>query len=112
MSQLAGAADSTTLPFLIMFGPDKCEDKKQIHLIVQMHLTNGSVVEHRLRAPPVPEQFAPPLSKARDINRVRETTLYTALITRNLTVEILVDTKLVRTANLHSPEDFDPPLPD
>lgn len=85
-------------PYSIMFGPDKCGLTNKVHFIF-CHKNPKSMEysEHHLKAPPVPK-----------IDKF--THVYSAIITLNNTLQILIDGKEVKTANLLSSKDFDPPV--
>ncbi|CAK9226050.1 unnamed protein product [Sphagnum troendelagicum] len=85
-------------PYSIMFGPDKCGLTNKVHFIF-CHKNPKSMEysEHHLKAPPVPK-----------IDKF--THVYSAIITLNNTLRILIDGKEVKTANLLSSKDFDPPV--
>lgn len=75
-------------PYTIMFGPDRCGDVDKVHFILQHQnpLTKKWEEKH-LVSPPTVE------------NNVR-THLYTLHIAQNNTIQIFIDMKLVKEANL------------
>jgi len=101
-----GFGDST--PYAVMFGPDKCENQKLVRFIIQRRAANGTLIEHHLKSPPVPKQMGARGNK--HFKAVRQTHLYTAIITSDLQIELRINGESVRTADLRSKEDFDPPL--
>ncbi|PON57007.1 Calreticulin/calnexin [Parasponia andersonii] len=85
-------------PYSIMFGPDKCGSTNKLHFILKhKNPKNGEYVEHHLKNPPsVPSD--------------KLTHVYTALLTPDNELRILVDGEEKKKANFLSPEDFEPPL--
>ena len=83
-------------PFVVMFGPDICGKMDRIHVIIpHFNPVSGKWSEHRLRGGPRPA------------NDTR-THLYTLVIRRDDSVEILIDQINKFTGSLHT--DFDPPF--
>uniref|UniRef100_A0A7S3NM33 Calnexin n=1 Tax=Aureoumbra lagunensis TaxID=44058 RepID=A0A7S3NM33_9STRA len=83
-------------PFVLMFGPDKCGMTDKVHFIVrQQNKISGEWIEHHLKDGP----------KAKTNKKAH---LYTAIISKDDSIEILIDGDSVFTGNLM--ESLDPPL--
>ena len=83
-------------PFVVMFGPDLCGKTDRIHVIIpHFNPVSGQWSEHRLHGGPRP---------VNDTN----THLYTLIIRRDDSVEILIDQINKFTGSLHT--DFEPPF--
>ncbi|XP_062099388.1 calnexin homolog [Humulus lupulus] len=85
-------------PYSIMFGPDKCGSTNKVHFILKhKNPKSGEYVEHHLKSPPsVPSD--------------KLTHVYTAVLTPDNEVRILVDGEEKKKANFLSSDDFEPPL--
>uniref|UniRef100_A0A803PIY5 Calnexin homolog n=1 Tax=Cannabis sativa TaxID=3483 RepID=A0A803PIY5_CANSA len=85
-------------PYAIMFGPDKCGSTNKVHFILKhKNPKNGEYVEHHLKSPPsVPSD--------------KLTHVYTAILTPDNEVRILVDGEEKKKANFLSSDDFEPAL--
>ncbi|KAL9239413.1 hypothetical protein vseg_013739 [Gypsophila vaccaria] len=85
-------------PYSIMFGPDKCGSTNKVHFILKhKNPKSGEYVEHHLKFPPsVPSD--------------KLTHVYTAILTPDNGVRILVDGEEKKKANLLSDEDFEPAI--
>jgi len=81
-------------PYIIMFGPDKCGSSDKVHFIFR-HMNPKSKVweEKHLKTPP-------------SIKNDQLTHLYSLIIRKDNSFEILIDTKSVRKGKLL--EDFEP----
>ncbi|XP_010546112.1 PREDICTED: calnexin homolog 1-like [Tarenaya hassleriana] len=85
-------------PYSIMFGPDKCGVTNKVHFILKhKNPKSGKYLEHHLKFPP-----SVPFDKLSHV--------YTAVLTTDNEVRILVDGEEKKKGNLLSAEDFDPPL--
>jgi calnexin len=85
-------------PYTIMFGPDKCGSTNKVHFILKhKNPKTGDFVEHHLKFPP-----SVPYDKL--------THVYTAVITPDNHLHILIDGEEKKKANFLSSEDFEPPL--
>jgi calnexin len=86
-----------TAPYSIMFGPDKCGSTNKVHFIFRHKSPKtGEYVEHHLKSPPTP------------VND-KLSHVYTAVISPDNTVKILVDGEEKKTAELLG-SDFEPPV--
>jgi calnexin len=85
-------------PYSIMFGPDKCGITNKVHFILKhKNPKTGEYVEHHLKSPPsVPSD--------------KLTHIYTAILTPDNEVRILVDGEEKKKANFLSSDDFEPAL--
>ncbi|GMH16699.1 hypothetical protein Nepgr_018540 [Nepenthes gracilis] len=85
-------------PYTIMFGPDKCGSTNKVHFILKhKNPKSGEYVEHHLKYPPsVPSD--------------KLTHVYTAILTPDNRVRILIDGEEKKAANFFSAEDFDPAI--
>ncbi|XP_071722508.1 calnexin homolog 1-like isoform X2 [Rutidosis leptorrhynchoides] len=85
-------------PYSIMFGPDKCGATNKVHFILKhKNPKSGEYVEHHLKFPPsVPSD--------------KLTHVYTAILTPDNEVRILVDGEEKKKANFLSADDFEPAL--
>ncbi|KAL1554070.1 calnexin [Salvia divinorum] len=85
-------------PYTIMFGPDRCGATNKVHFILKhKNPKSGNFVEHHLKFPPsVPSD--------------KLTHVYTAILTPDNEVRILVDGEEKKKGNFLSGDDFDPPL--
>jgi len=85
-------------PYTIMFGPDKCGSTNKVHFILKhRNPKTGDFVEHHLKFPPsVPQD--------------KLTHVYTAVITPDNHLHILIDGEEKKKANFLSSEDFEPAL--
>lgn len=85
-------------PYSIMFGPDKCGATNKVHFILKhKNPKTGEYVEHHLKFPPsVPSD--------------KLTHVYTAILTPDNGVQILVDGEEKKKANFLSSDDFEPAL--
>lgn len=85
-------------PYSIMFGPDKCGSTNKVHFILKhKNPKKGEYVEHHLKFPPsVPSD--------------KLTHVYTAILSPDNELRILVDGEEKKKANFLSSEDFEPPL--
>ncbi|XP_044460439.1 calnexin homolog 1-like, partial [Mangifera indica] len=85
-------------PYSIMFGPDRCGSTDKIHFIFNhKNPKNGEYIEHHLQEPP-----SVPSDKISHV--------YTAIISPDNRVSILVDGDERRNSYLLSGDDFEPPL--
>ncbi|XP_047312004.1 calnexin homolog [Impatiens glandulifera] len=85
-------------PYSIMFGPDKCGATNKVHFILNhKNPKTGEYVEHHLKYP-----ASVPSDKL--------THVYTAILTSDNGVRILVDGEEKKKANFLSSEDFEPSL--
>ncbi|PON95808.1 Calreticulin/calnexin [Trema orientale] len=85
-------------PYSIMFGSDKCGSTNKVHFILKhKNLKNWKYVEHHLN-----NRSSVPSDKL--------THVYTALLTLDNKLRLLVDDEEKKTANFLSSEDFEPPL--
>ncbi|PON35722.1 Calreticulin/calnexin [Trema orientale] len=81
-----------------MFGPDKCVSTNKVHFILKhKYPKNWKYVEHHLNNP---------LSVLSD----KLTHVYTALLTPDNELRLLVDDEEKKKATFLSLEDFEPPL--
>ena len=86
---------SDQTPYTIMFGPDKCGAKNQVHFIFRhKNPSSGEYEEKHLTAPP--------LALASDML----TTLYTLIVRPDQTFSILINNESVKEGSLL--KDFDP----
>ncbi|XP_021761281.1 calnexin homolog [Chenopodium quinoa] len=85
-------------PYSIMFGPDKCGSTNKVHFILKhKNPKSGEYVEHHLKFPPsVPSD--------------KLTHVYTAVLTPDNEVRILVDGEEKKRANLLLGDDFEPAI--
>lgn len=85
-------------PYSIMFGPDKCGSTNKVHFILKhKNPKSGEYVEHHLKSPPsVPSD--------------KLTHVYTAILTPDNGVRILIDGEEKKKANFLSGEDFEPAI--
>ncbi|XP_078433215.1 calnexin homolog [Wolffia australiana] len=85
-------------PYSIMFGPDKCGATNKVHFILKMkNPKTGAYAEHHLKLPP-----SVPYDKLSHV--------YTAVLTPDNRLKILLDGEEKKAADLLSADDFDPPL--
>ncbi|KAH9605395.1 hypothetical protein KSS87_004577 [Heliosperma pusillum] len=85
-------------PYSIMFGPDKCGSTNKVHFILKHKNPNsGEYVEHHLKFPP-----SVPSDKLSHV--------YTAILTPDNGVSILVDGEEKKKANLLTGDDFEPAI--
>ncbi|KAL5538630.1 hypothetical protein UlMin_044617 [Ulmus minor] len=85
-------------PYAIMFGPDKCGSTNKVHFILKhKNPKSGEYVEHHLKFPP-----SVPADKLSHV--------YTAILTPDNQVRILIDGEEKKKANFLSGEDFEPAL--
>ena len=80
--------------YIIMFGPDKCGSLKKVHFIFK-HFTGGKFYEKNMKIPPEPLLD-------------NKTHVYSLIIRKDNTFQILIDSNIVRLGNLLN--DFDPPV--
>ncbi|KAL9243353.1 hypothetical protein vseg_017249 [Gypsophila vaccaria] len=85
-------------PYSIMFGPDKCGSTNKVHFILKhKNPKSGEYVEHHLKFPPsVPSD--------------KLTHVYTAILTPDNGVRILVDGEEKKKANFLTGDDFEPAI--
>ncbi|XP_028062802.1 calnexin homolog [Camellia sinensis] len=85
-------------PYSIMFGPDKCGATNKVHFILKhKNPKSGEYIEHHLKYPPsVPSD--------------KLTHVYTAILTPDNDLRILIDGEEKKKANFFSAEDFEPAL--
>ncbi|XP_077250168.1 calnexin homolog [Tasmannia lanceolata] len=85
-------------PYSIMFGPDKCGSVNKVHFIFKhKNPKTGEYVEHHLKYPPsVPSD--------------KLTHLYTAILTPDNELRILIDGEEKKKTSFLSADDFEPPL--
>ncbi|KAM7471595.1 hypothetical protein LguiA_009778 [Lonicera macranthoides] len=85
-------------PYSIMFGPDKCGLTNKVHFILKhKNPKSREYIEHHLKVPPsVPSD--------------KLTHVYTAILTPDNEVRILVDGEEKKKANFLSTDDFEPAL--
>ncbi|XP_014505844.1 calnexin homolog isoform X2 [Vigna radiata var. radiata] len=85
-------------PYSIMFGPDKCGATNKVHFIFKhKNPKSGEYVEHHLKHPP-----SVPSDKLSHV--------YTAILTPDNEVQVLIDGEQKKKANFLSADDFEPPL--
>ncbi|XP_047156107.1 calnexin homolog isoform X2 [Vigna umbellata] len=85
-------------PYSIMFGPDKCGATNKVHFIFKhKNPKSGEYVEHHLKHPP-----SVPSDKLSHV--------YTAILTADNEVQVLIDGEQKKKANFLSADDFEPPL--
>eukprot|EP00189_Rhodosorus_marinus_P003254 CAMPEP_0113958286 /NCGR_PEP_ID=MMETSP0011_2-20120614/3304_1 /TAXON_ID=101924 /ORGANISM="Rhodosorus marinus" /LENGTH=527 /DNA_ID=CAMNT_0000969069 /DNA_START=98 /DNA_END=1681 /DNA_ORIENTATION=- /assembly_acc=CAM_ASM_000156 len=85
-----------SVPYSIMFGPDRCGADAKVHFIFQhKNEKSGKLVEHHMKDPPSP---------ASD----KSTHLYTLAVFKNMTFAVYVDNQKERGGSLF--EEFEPPL--
>ncbi|GAB2289335.1 hypothetical protein Dimus_023640 [Dionaea muscipula] len=85
-------------PYTIMFGPDKCGSTNKVHFILKhKNPKSGEYIEHHLKYPP-----SVPSDKLSHV--------YTAILTPNNELRILVDGEEKKKGNFLSAEDFDPAI--
>ncbi|KMS97456.1 hypothetical protein BVRB_5g126880 [Beta vulgaris subsp. vulgaris] len=85
-------------PYSIMFGPDKCGSTNKVHFILKhKNPKSGEFVEHHLKFPP-----SVPSDKLSHV--------YTAILTPDNEVWILVDGEEKKKANLLLGDDFEPAI--
>ncbi|KAK4764167.1 hypothetical protein SAY87_013605 [Trapa incisa] len=85
-------------PYTIMFGPDKCGSTNKVHFILKhKNPKTGEYVEHHLKYPP-----SVPYDKL--------THVYTAILTSDNEVKILIDGEEKKKGNFLSADDFEPAL--
>ncbi|KAI4385328.1 hypothetical protein MLD38_003368 [Melastoma candidum] len=85
-------------PYSIMFGPDKCGVTNKVHFIFNhKNPKTGEYDEHHLKYPPTV-----PYDKLSHV--------YTAIMTPDNELRVLIDGEEKKKANFLSGEDFDPPL--
>ncbi|KAL9256901.1 Calnexin homolog 1-like protein [Drosera capensis] len=85
-------------PYTIMFGPDKCGMTNKVHFILKhKNPKSGEYVEHHLKYPP-----SVPSDKLSHV--------YTAILTPDNGLRILIDGEEKKKANFLSSEDFDPAI--
>lgn len=85
-------------PYSIMFGPDKCGATNKVHFIYKhKNPKSGEYVEHHLKYPP-------------SIPSDKKTHVYSAILTPDNQVRILIDGEEKKKANLLSADDFEPAL--
>ncbi|PON91756.1 Calreticulin/calnexin [Trema orientale] len=84
--------------YSIMFGPDKYGSTNKVHFILKhKNPKNGEYVEHHLK-------------NSASVPSDKLTHVYTALLTPDNELRILVDDEEKKKANFLSSEDFEPPL--
>lgn len=85
-------------PYSIMFGPDKCGSTNKVHFILKhKNPKSGEYVEHHLRFPPsVPSD--------------KMTHVYTAILTPDNELRILIDGEEKKKVNFLSADDFEPAI--
>lgn len=85
-------------PYSIMFGPDKCGSTNKVHFILKhKNPKSGEYVEHHLRFPPsVPSD--------------KITHVYTAILTPDNELRILIDGEEKKKVNFLSADDFEPAI--
>lgn len=87
---------SNETPYTIMFGPDKCGEQDKVHFIIRHKNPISKVYEEKhLTNPP-------------KIKRDTQTHLYTLVIRKDDTFQVLIDQEVVRSGNFG--EDFQPPF--
>ncbi|KAL5570351.1 hypothetical protein UlMin_026926 [Ulmus minor] len=85
-------------PYAIMFGPDKCGSTNKVHFILKhKNPKSGDYVEHHLKNPP-----SVPADKLSHV--------YTAILTPDNELRILIDGEEKKKANFLSADDFEPAL--
>ncbi|GAB4860338.1 hypothetical protein Ancab_035496 [Ancistrocladus abbreviatus] len=85
-------------PYSIMFGPDKCGSTNKVHFILKhKNPKSGEYIEHHLKYPP-----SVPSDKLSHV--------YTAILTPDSVLRILVDGEEKKKAKFLSTEDFDPAI--
>ncbi|KAH9618171.1 hypothetical protein KSS87_004344 [Heliosperma pusillum] len=85
-------------PYSIMFGPDKCGFTNKVHFILKhKNPISGEYVEHHLKSPP---SFT--------VDKLSH--VYTAILTPDNGVRILIDGEEKKKANFLSAEDFEPAI--
>uniref|UniRef100_A0A7N0VEM1 Calnexin n=1 Tax=Kalanchoe fedtschenkoi TaxID=63787 RepID=A0A7N0VEM1_KALFE len=85
-------------PYSIMFGPDKCGVTNKVHFILKhKNPKTGEFVEHYMKTPP-------------SIPSDKLTHVYSAILTPNNEIRILIDGEEKKKANFLSDEDFEPAL--
>ncbi|KAL9169994.1 hypothetical protein ABFS82_04G115300 [Erythranthe guttata] len=85
-------------PYTIMFGPDRCGATNKVHFILKhKNPKSGKYIEHHLKFPPsVPSD--------------KLTHVYTAILTPDNELRILVDGEEKKKANFLAEDDFEPSL--
>jgi len=88
----------SSVPYSVMFGPDKCGDTNKVHLIIQSkHPKTGALTEHHLKDTATPYAFGD------------ETHLYTAVIDIGASkYEVRIDGEVKKSGSLA--KDFEPPF--
>eukprot|EP01083_Nonionella_stella_P018866 52470_1 len=90
------ATYTNTAPYSIMFGPDKCGSTNKVHFIFTFkNPKTGEWAEHHLQNPPM-------------IKNDRDTHVYTLVINKDDTFEMLIDQESVSSGSLL--DKFDPPV--
>ncbi|KAL8129095.1 hypothetical protein V2J09_018250 [Rumex salicifolius] len=85
-------------PYSIMFGPDKCGSTNKVHFILKhKNPKSGDYIEHHLKFPPsVPSD--------------KLTHVYTAILTPDNGLRILIDGEEKKKANFLAGDDFEPAI--
>ncbi|KAJ8902306.1 hypothetical protein NDN08_006713 [Rhodosorus marinus] len=85
-----------SVPYSIMFGPDRCGAEAKVHFIFQQkNEKSGKFVEHHMKDPPSPSSD-------------KSTHLYTVAVFKNMTFAVYVDNQKEKGGSLF--EEFEPPL--
>jgi calnexin len=86
-------------PYTIMFGPDHCGETNKVHFIMRhKNRISGEIEEKHLKGPPVPD------------TKDKRAHLYTAIISKDNQVTILVDNEEKKSVSLFSDDDWKPPI--
>ncbi|GAB4845818.1 hypothetical protein Ancab_039227 [Ancistrocladus abbreviatus] len=85
-------------PYTIMFGPDKCGSTNKVHFILNhKNPKSGKYIEHHLKYPP-------------SIPSDKLSHVYSAILTPDNELRILIDGEEKKKAKFLSAEDFDPAI--